>query len=569
MEDQELWLVVDKEGETTTQPPSPEAKPAEPAGPPEPILEPPPRPSRRRHRQQTRLSKFWKIIGPPRSIRARVRYILGILRLTYILWYFFNKQFDATYNSYIDIAIDSGTDYSINTYERVAAMFDPPPMPDVYSMPPDFECQVQDVAFVVRTSLERREEYRAWLKSWDKEEFGEAREHVLFVGDHDQGLDKSVAELDYKSGDVEARNPILGTKMMESVESGSTAVVKYHGLKTAYDRFRKEKKWYVMLDDSTYLHLPSLIALLQRISPEKEYYLTTPSEDGGMDGVSPSEAKSSTSILSLATMERIYEDSNHNIPSPPSTSKPKTLLGEALSMFPMLAPIPPPIVVSPILGKHITTTKPQWTRISATNHCNLLLGFSSLTPTELLTTNFNFAKNRHPLRIEDIWDILGGKPALGEDAPDAMDIGYNWDQIGPTSSTRIPLSNLTHPQMAYHDNGIDTWIEYLDGSVQIAASHGMDSTECFEALWHGPKGFLTMRAEPDRDPREDGEEPWGDKCMIAPWMCVGERDERYSISYVQMTNTWGMPWDEWQTCGSFEWVWCGRKEGRCWRFTVE
>lgn len=351
-------------------------------------------------------------------------------------------------------------------------------------------------------------------------------------------------------------------------------------LQDEWDIYRTHKRWYIIIQYNAAPMVSSLTFLLSRLNFEKAYYLTF----------------GQTTILSAATVERLMEThafaglsivNNEKVESS-KFEKIKTSLGlgtgllnvsnkEETQSWPdavlQAAAKRRNIIINPNLAHHFSNVPPQWTHISPKNHCDIIIGFHNLSPSDYQYTLKHLGPEpapAWPLLTFDLWEKLGGFPTWEGMYTDNYYGRASWDNVGPTSQNKTRL---------IHEYWGQEYAEYDDGSWSII--HEDISNDCQEICYKGgiapephpawentrgkEKRCLAYKSEVlgfDGEVLEslygkDGMGSYGEgwsgltKCTFAPWKVVGERAAKWS-----MVNYGG------GVEGEREWKKCPELDGR-------
>ncbi|KAI5466237.1 hypothetical protein BGZ63DRAFT_348322 [Mariannaea sp. PMI_226] len=186
------------------------------------------------------------------------------------------------------------------------------------------------------------------------------------------------------------------------------------------------KKWYIILDDDTFLIRPSLELLLSHLDPKKPQYIGNAVGDykgrfahGGsailISGVAMRELFQRPEIVEEAYVESMSETWGDRLVA---TTLQK--LG---------------IYIEEAYSHHFNGEPPSITRIRSDRFCSPLVSFHGLRrPGEMLQVGKTLAKVNDPVLWRDVWELFGQSPlsALGDSA-----VRLSVDHVGkPDEQTR-------------------------------------------------------------------------------------------------------------------------------------
>lgn len=195
------------------------------------------------------------------------------------------------------------------------------------------------------------------------------------------------------------------------------------------------KKWYLMLDDDTYLVQPSLKLLLDHLDPSVPYYIGNAVGDykarfaHGGSGVILSHAAirklfSHPKVVAAAHLESLDETWGDRLLAT-TLVKLGVYLDESFVTF--------------FNGENPSKTKLTWQRF-----CSPIISFHSLTSPEEMETASRVSKNAtSPVRWMDLWDVSGAPPL---DSP-TWDSGHeDWDHVGRLDETVMVIDKISNQQ---------------------------------------------------------------------------------------------------------------------------
>lgn len=235
------------------------------------------------------------------------------------------------------------------------------------------------------------------------------------------------------------------------------------GLELAYKKFPK-KKWYIIVDDDTYIVKPSFQTLLGTLDPKKPHYLGNAVGDykgrfahGG-----------SSAIMSEATMDKLFLRHpkiafNAHLQSLEEKFGDKLLATTLIKLG---------IYLDEEHSRFFNGEQPWNTKIREDRFCVPIVSFHRLSPSELRGVGRKLGSVTKTMRWMDLWDIYGGPPI--------DDFSENWDHVGTLDETTTTLRGVT-----------SAW-----NCSQICHNH---SGACLAWTW------------------ERGQRA----CHISPWMIIG------------------------------------------------
>ncbi|KAK4122154.1 glycosyltransferase family 31 protein [Parathielavia appendiculata] len=325
----------------------------------------------------------------------------------------------------------------------------------------------RDVVVIVKTGYGTKERVPAWLDALSSlNEFrdimviGDSEGHINFADDfHDRGLQvydavghslrmhlrayqdhprvnkyHQLAEALYKRDDT------LALELCRSFGWELDAMKFISGLEMAYQKY-PGKRWYLLVDDDTYVVQPSLKPLLQHLDPYQPHYLGNAVGDFKVRFAHGGSAV----ILSRGAMRSLIEDQKA-LASIYVDSLDETwgdrLLAKALLQ----------------LGIHLDETyshlfngePPLLSKIRADRLCSPVISFHKLPfPDAMREVGDYFRNVSKPVTWIDLWEIYGETPPWRQ-SEEALQYD-DWDYVGePDESTLIIRNVKTAGECAKH-----------------------------------------------------------------------------------------------------------------------
>ncbi|KAH8905208.1 hypothetical protein BR93DRAFT_881329 [Coniochaeta sp. PMI_546] len=247
------------------------------------------------------------------------------------------------------------------------------------------------------------------------------------------------------------------------------------GLELAYEQM-PDKKWYVLVDDDTYIVQDSMILLLERLDPDKQYYLGNPVGNwlcrfahGG-----------SSVIMSGAAVRNLYSPRNERIVAESNRESLTETWGDRLLASTFLR-----------IGVYLDETymnlfngeRPLISWIRADRFCAPVVSFHGLAnPEDMRQTGETFRNIRKIVRWIDLWEMNGAPaPETFKKNP----LRQNWDHVGRLDERSWTTTDLESAAACH------------------AACKKTPRQQCLAWTW---------------DEKEH-------KCHRAPWMIVGAKAE--------------------------------------------
>lgn len=174
------------------------------------------------------------------------------------------------------------------------------------------------------------------------------------------------------------------------------------GMEMIYNDLPEKKKWYIILDDDTFLIKSSLELLLSHLDPKKPQYIGNAVGDykgrfahGG-----------SAIIISGEAMRRLFQ--SPKIVAEAYAESMDETWGDRLvaTTFQKLG-----IYIVEAFNHHFNGEPPSITRIWHDRLCSPLISFHGLRqPGEMLNVGRTLAEVEGPVLWSDVWELFGGTP---------------------------------------------------------------------------------------------------------------------------------------------------------------
>lgn len=246
-----------------------------------------------------------------------------------------------------------------------------------------------------------------------------------------------------------------------------------------FETLMPAKKWYILVDDDTYLVKPSLQRLLEYINPRVPHYIGNAVGDfrarfahGG-----------SAIILSAGALDRIAGKGAKLRAEMYRRSLTETWGDRLLAMTAMQAGV----YLEERYNRFFNGEPPRWTRLLPAEHkwCSPLVSFHGLAKPEAMRevgTLFAKLDRSKPLRWVDLWAALGADNVTKfSEYP----VHHNWDHVGGTDERTLTERSITSAQAC--------------------------QDVCLRTARKGKGGCLAWTWIEDQS-----------ICNVSPWMSVGE-----------------------------------------------
>lgn len=190
------------------------------------------------------------------------------------------------------------------------------------------------------------------------------------------------------------------------------------GLDLGYEKM-PTKKWYLIVDDDTYIHTPSLLHLLSTLDHRKPHYLgnaigsyTSRFGHGG-----------SAVLFSSGAMHKIFVQNPHLVTLARKESLTADYGDEVIAKMAQRAGV----FLNEDLSHHFNGEPPKTSFVSADRICTLLLSFHKQTPEQIAEDAKILGKIQTPITWGDIGKLFDG-PRV-EDAEDGK-VRWDFDFVG-------------------------------------------------------------------------------------------------------------------------------------------
>lgn len=235
------------------------------------------------------------------------------------------------------------------------------------------------------------------------------------------------------------------------------------------------KKWYLLVDDDTYIVQDSMVALLERLNPTKQHYIGNPVGNwlcrfahGG-----------SSVIMSGAAMRNLYSPRNKRIIAESNRDSLTETWGDRLLAATFIRV---GVYLDEAYMNLFNGERPLISWLRPDRFCAPVISFHGhAAPEDMRQTGETFRKIRQVVRWFDIWEMNGAPaPESFEEKP----LRRNWDHVGRLDER--------------------TWTNQMRSAEECrVACREMPGQQCLAWTWE----------EQER------------KCHRAPWMIVGTKAE--------------------------------------------
>ncbi|KAH9216567.1 hypothetical protein DL95DRAFT_407544 [Leptodontidium sp. 2 PMI_412] len=348
---------------------------------------------------------------------------------------------------------------------------------DKHAHPPGtYPVEIVEVGMVIKTGYGTRDRLQARLatlgEGWDKRntiiagDYSSRKERkgdLLKNGDEMEVHDVLEGLLDEQGIDPNSRRMVLYKKLQKAIEDTEADenipddirdlgweldILKHIPALELLYNMHPNKKWYLMTDDDTYIHNPSLLSVLSTLSPQDQRYLGCAIWRFAHGG--------SGVLFSQAAMYKIF------------TGNPEIL--EQSLIDGLTAPLGDQLVaklamrngmyVNEEYAVHFNGEPPRRSKVTADKACATLVGFHKMNPEEMYETERTFGEMNGTFSWWDLWAIFGGKEFNGEDGGLGVDVREGWDYIGwevDEVEMREPGSELECMSLCEEKTGCLAW----------------------------------------------------------------------------------------------------------------
>lgn len=197
------------------------------------------------------------------------------------------------------------------------------------------------------------------------------------------------------------------------------------------------KKWFILLDDDTYLIQPSLNTLLGHFNPSVPHYI-----GNAVGDYRQRFAHGGSSItLSRATVQELFAGRNHRVVAAArrasaTTTADKETLGDRLVADALLRL---GVRVDEGTGRFFNGEQPWASRLRGDRLCAPVSTFHRLAPGEMRRVGRIFRRAVDPVLWVDLWDIFHG-PSFAEYEQTPLRRG--WDHVGRLDEHTATLAGV-------------------------------------------------------------------------------------------------------------------------------
>lgn len=367
-----------------------------------------------------------------------------------------------------------------------------------------FPLDMDDVGLVIKTGFSTQERILAWL---DALEDGRNQSNVVLVGDYSTQLgahfshngqqmpvyDVLASMLESGSLSSMPSSPRLlqYSNLTAAIASGRTDLARkigetsgweldimkhISGLELGY-KLMPHKKWYIMLDDDTYLLNPSLQVILGHLDPTVPHYIGNAVGDykgrfahGG-----------SAIVFSQAAMHRLFTQN----PNVVSTAHLESLTANWGDKLTATTAMKVGIYLEERYNRYFNGEPPRQTRIRGDRFCVPIVSFHKMSPSQMMEVGRTFKNIAKPVLWIDLWNIYKA-PTFDAFLNDP--VRSKWDHVGRLDESTMSINN----------------VETKDACLNFCHFH---ASTCLAWTW----------------------EAENNTCHISPWMTVGDgADSKFS-----------------------------------------
>lgn len=233
-----------------------------------------------------------------------------------------------------------------------------------------------------------------------------------------------------------------------------------------------DKKWYLLLDDDTYIVRPSLSLLLDRLDPDEKHYI-----GNAIGGVYGRFAHGGSGvIISRGAMRHLLSPKNEKVILAAKKESVTETYGDRMLA---LAFLRVGIDITETYTRYFNGERPITTKIRTDRFCAPIFSFHQhAQPEDMRATGNTFREINTTVRWLDVWKMCGAPSLVGWAARPMVD---GWDHVG-----RLDEHTYT-------------------------AKHVMKAEACLEmCLRRGKECLAWTWVEHAKE------------CNMSPWMIVGE-----------------------------------------------
>ncbi|KAK2604264.1 hypothetical protein N8I77_007208 [Diaporthe amygdali] len=433
------------------------------------------------------------------SLRLLTSVALVILLLWAILPYDNALRLSARFNTHRLVAFLRGP------LRNERWLYEPPAFPLDWS---------RDVAIILKTGYGTQERALAWIEALPT---GISPENVIIVGDFGIELaTRDGARSGLKVHDViarfvderlavheDARYPRLEKYMnlKAAISAGEDELARDYSssfgweldamkfmpsLELAY-RAMPEKKWFILVDDDTYLIHPSLNFILGHFDPSITHYL-----GNAVGDYRQRFAHGGSSIaLSRATMQALFAPSNHHTIAKARRASLTETWGDRLLSDALLRL---GVSVDEDASRFFNGEQPWASRLRADRFCAPLATFHRLSRTEMATVGRTFRDAVDPVLWVDLWEMYALRGRQQDRAADARPSVSRGSLSGASEETP---GRAGWDHVGVLDEHTQTFVDVK--TALVCSGHCVSSHKCLAWTWDEGKGL----------------------CHLSPWVTVG------------------------------------------------
>ncbi|KAI9745105.1 MAG: hypothetical protein M1818_001383 [Claussenomyces sp. TS43310] len=364
--------------------------------------------------------------------------------------------------------------------------------------PPVYPLEADDIGLIVKTGFSTQERLLARLDAFEHDR---NQSNVVLVGDYatQQGAhftfsgqqmpvyDVLAWMLDsgYLSSRPSSPRLLMYSNLTAAIASGRTDLARENGESIGWEldimkhisgldygyRQMPNKRWYIMLDDDTYLLEPSLELVLGHLDSNIPYYIGNAIGDykgrfahGG-----------SAIVFSQAAMHRLFVQNPELISAAYLESLTARWGDKLIATTAMKAGI----YVKEQYRRHFSGEEPRHTHIQSDRFCVPIVSFHKMAPSEMMEVGRIFKNISTPVAWIDLWSIYQA-PSFRESSDDHP-VRSNWDHVGRLDESTTSTNS----------------IETKEACLELCYSH---ISGCLAWTWEADKST----------------------CHISPWMTIGD-----------------------------------------------
>ncbi|KAK2744277.1 hypothetical protein FQN57_004362 [Myotisia sp. PD_48] len=393
-----------------------------------------------------------------------------------------------------DNALRLAIRFNLGVWFRKAHVLQTPFTTDRWLLqPPPFPINLaEDVGIILKSGFGTQERIPAWLASQQ----GSNLTDLLIIGDfatrpgehydyHGRQLpvhdivEWMLKKISILSSDPSHPRLLKYSKLAAAIASGDTNLalnlsksfgweldcMKFiSGLELAYHQL-PAKKWYILVDDDTFIVPSSIKALLGNLEHKTNYYIGNPVGDykgrfahGG-----------SSVILSQASMHRLL--GQPKIVAAAHVQSLEQIWGDKLLATTLMQV---GIYLDERYSHLFNGESPEISKLTEDRFCAPIVSFHKLSPSDLLSVGEKYTNSVKPVRWTKLWGI--------DQALSTETVKYSWDYVGRLDEETLTVQNIATAEEC----------------VQVCYSH---SSMCLAWTWESKKKA----------------------CHISPWIIPGDK----------------------------------------------